>query len=406
MYDDDAVFELFREGNLNGIFQFASQGIQVIAKKVQPRKLEDIALAIAMYRPGPLSSGIAFEIDSLRASPHKYGNGIVDSILVDSGGIIVYQEQLMQVWQYVADGTMGEADILRKLVGKKITGSPKWKKYRNMFFVGGKKKGMSDTSLQELWSQIEGAGMYSFNKSHALSYAMLAYDTAYYKVYHPVAFFASMMQYDSKNALGYVLEATEMGYNIKPVDVNVSTNQYEIDGTNIIMPLSAVKGVGQVAVASIIAERESNGAYLSCKDFRQRLPKRKVNKRVVRALFGLGGFDEFADYENLGLDDREVVDIKAMKNRELTKQFLGFSLPTMKLMKAIKKNSHNNMMYGIITHVHEGIANSGRKYFKVVIWPDFKTFFFKKTYSVSEGDVVKIYFKPRTQSGTALEVVG
>jgi DNA polymerase III alpha subunit len=235
---------------------------------------------------------------------------------------------------------------------------------------------------------------------------MLSFDTAYYKVYHPQAFYAAMMQHDSKNALSFVLEAIAEGYSIKAVDINASTDMYEVDGKDIVMPLSAVKGVGQVAVASIINEREVNGPFVSCEDFRGRIPKRKANKRVVKAIFALGGFDEFGDIENLGLTSEEITDIRSDKKRNLTKKYLGFSLPTKKLMKAVRNNQGNGMIYGIVTHTYEGRSSAGRKYFKVVCWPDFKTFFFKKTYAVGEGDVVKISYKPHTQSGKDLEVVG
>jgi DNA polymerase-3 subunit alpha len=406
MYEDQDVFELFRTGNLTGIFQFASEGIQVIAKKIQPTSIDDVALAIALYRPGPLSSGIAFEIDKLRASPHKY-HPLVDTELEQTGGVIVYQEQLMKVFQIVADATLQEADILRKLVGKKIVGDPKWKLYHNKFFKNGKTKGISQLALEELWKQIEGAGLYSFNKSHALSYALLAYDTAFYKVYYPRAFYAAMMQFDSGNTLHYILEAIESGFSIKPVDINVSTDKYEADDTDIVMPLSAVKGVGQVAVATIMSERSIGGKFISCEDFRDRIPRRQVNKRVVKAIFALGGFDNFADIEKLGLSTDEVAEIRSMKKRDVTREYLGFAMPTQKLMKAVRVNGTPGMAYGIVTHTYSGKARAtGRKYFKVGIWPDQKTFFFKHDYEIAEGDIVKIYHKPKSQSGTGLEVVG
>ncbi len=300
--DDKETYELFQRGDTTGVFQLESAGMKRYLKQLKPSVFDDIIAMVALYRPGPMQF-----IDSFIKRKHgkekiSYLHPKMENALSNTYGVLVYQEQFMQISKDLAGFTGGQADTLRKAVGKKIM--TMMKKIKPEFVEGAIKHSNADRKTMELfWDQLEEFANYCFNKSHAACYALISYWTAYLKAHYPDAFMAALMtsdQGDIDRLAIEIAEAQHMGIKVLSPDVNLSFVEFSVvPGKNEIrFGLAAVKGVGVGAVEAILEAREA-GPFTSPEDFAKRVPANKVNRRVWDSLIKSGAFDSMADRSDL-----------------------------------------------------------------------------------------------------------
>jgi len=295
--DDAKTFELLGRGEGVGVFQLESSGMRGILKDLKPEGLEDIIALVALYRPGPLGSGM---VDDFIKNKHGQGTTTylhpdLEPILKDTYGVILYQEQVMRIASDLAGFTLGEADLLRRAMGKKkaeiIAG------LRNQFVEGAKNKNIDLEIAGQIFDLMEYFAGYGFNKSHSAAYALVSYQTAYLKANYPLAFMAALLTNvmgNSDKVVGYIEECKKMGIQVMRPDVNESFETFTIVGEKLRFGLAAVKNVGHNAIENIILVREQEGKFKSLEDFCQRIDLRTVNKRVVESLLKGGLFDSLA----------------------------------------------------------------------------------------------------------------
>jgi DNA polymerase-3 subunit alpha len=293
--DDKKVYKMLSKGNCAGIFQLESEGMRDLVKRLKPENIEDITALLALYRPGPLGSGMIedFINRKKRIIEIKYAHPRLESILKETYGVIVYQEQVMKIASELAGFTLGQADILRKAMGKKQ--KIVMEKQRELFIKGAQKNNIRKNTAAEIFDLIAYFAGYGFNKSHSVSYAFISYQTAYLKAHYTIEYMASLltsiMGNNDKVAL-YIKECRNMNIEILPPDINQSlVNFTVVEGKAIRFGLAAVKNVGEKAIKTIIGERKKNSIFSSLLDFCQRVDLRVVNKRVIESLIKCGAFD-------------------------------------------------------------------------------------------------------------------
>ena len=291
--DDEKTLELFQMADTNGIFQFESDGIRRVLKKLRPTNLEDIAAVNALYRPGPME-----QIDTFIKRKHgqevvKYPHPILESILQSTYGVMVYQEQVMQVTSEMAGFTLGQADILRRAIGKKD--GIVIEKEKAHFIEGAIGKGIDVASATEVYQYIERFANYGFNRSHAFAYSLLAYQLAYFKAHYPRAFYTAILRFvgdRSPKLQTYFIEAKQRGISIKNPSINTSVDDYTATIDGIFIGLNAIKGLRRDFIQEILKQRKKNGPYTDFMDFAFRIGKRFCKKEVLEALIDAGAFDE------------------------------------------------------------------------------------------------------------------
>lgn len=301
-YGDPEVFKLISSGDTDGIFQLESSGMKDLCQRVQPSNLEDITAINALYRPGPLNSGM---VDDYINRKHGRTETVYEvpqlaEILQETYGVIVYQEQVMRVARVLANYSLGEADLLRRAMGKKKP--EEMAKQRDKFLNGCEANKISSEIANRLFDLLAKFAEYGFNKSHSAAYGVLSYQTAFLKTYYPAQFMAALMATemdDTEKMAQYIADARKRGIEILPPDVNFSKKTFsviEFEGKPAIrFGLEAIKGVGGVAVDAVLAEREEKGAFKDFIDFCKRVSLRKVNKKVIECLISAGGFDAIED---------------------------------------------------------------------------------------------------------------
>lgn len=306
--DDSKVFELLSKGNTAGVFQLEGQRMTNWLKQLKPKRFEDIAAMIALFRPGPMELIPEYITRHHGKKPAVYLHPKLKPILEETYGIMIYQEQLMEVAKGLAGFTMPEADILRKAVGKKIKKLLNEQKEK---FTAGVKKTIGSQKLGEaLWTLIEPFERYGFNKSHSIGYALIAYQTAFLKCHYPLEFVAALMNAESKDVerIAFLTEeAKRIGIKIMPPDINTSESGFAIvsDKDKIInFGLASVKNVGRNIVETIIQERKTNGPFSSIADLLERVSSRDLNKKSLESLIKSGSLDSFGDRKEL-LDNLE-----------------------------------------------------------------------------------------------------
>jgi DNA polymerase-3 subunit alpha len=300
--DDAQVYRLFSDGLTEAVFQFESPGMQRMLREAKPSRLEDLIALNALYRPGPMDLIPSFVARKHGREPVEYPHPLVEPVLAETYGIMVYQEQVMQVAQILGGYSLGGADLLRRAMGKKKP--EEMAKHRETFRAGAAQNGIDQAKADEIFDLMEKFAGYGFNKSHAAAYSLLAYHTAWVKVHHPAEFYAANMtiELDDTDKL-HVLwnDARQFGVSFDPPDVNAGTYRFEPVGPKRIRyGLGAIKGTGQGAIEAIVAAREGQGAgprgaargpFRSLFDFAARVDRQRVNKRVVEALIKGGAFD-------------------------------------------------------------------------------------------------------------------
>ncbi len=292
--DDPEVFRLFQEGRTKGVFQFESGGMVDVLRKSRPTQFEDLAALNALYRPGALDAGMVDVYVKVKTGAQKprYLVPLMKELLEETHGVIVYQEQILQIAQRVAGYSLGHADLLRKAMGKKDAAVMAAE--RGKFVDGAAANGYDKKKANEIFDYIEPFARYGFNKSHSVAYALVAYQTAWLKVHYPRHFMAALMTSEMDRTdfvVKFINESSQMGITILPPDINESNYAFTVVGPNIRFGLGAVKGVGESAIESILEARQKKGRYTSLLDFCEAVDLRACNKKVIEALIKSGSFD-------------------------------------------------------------------------------------------------------------------
>lgn len=294
---DEATYELYSRGDTDGIFQVESDGMRKYLRKLRPSCFDDVIAMLALYRPGPLGSGMVDEFIKRKHGevPVEYPLPSLEPVLKDTYGVIVYQEQVMKIAQVVALYTLGGADLLRRAMGKKIAEA--MAEQREVFYKGAEKNGVSKEKAKEIFDLMEQFAAYGFNKSHSAAYALISYHTAYLKTHFPTEFMAAMITSEVNNTdkvLKYINSCRDMDIEVLPPDVNKSMRHFTVpeDG-QIVFGLAGVKNVGDEAIREIVDAREEGGKFKSMLDLCERVNLRKVTKRVLENLIKSGAMDTF-----------------------------------------------------------------------------------------------------------------
>ncbi len=296
--NDQKAYELLKKGNSLGVFQLESSGIQELMKKLKPSIFEDIIALIALYRPGPLNSGMADEFIERKDNPNKikFDHPLLKSILKETYGVIVYQEQVMEIAREIGGFSMGKADILRKAMGKKLI--DKMNILKKDFVDGAVNKKIDKSIAEKLYNLMARFGEYGFNKSHSAAYAMITYQTAYLKANYTIEYMAALLSCDKDNTdkiVEYVADTKSMDIKILSPSINYSYADFTVKNKDIKFGLSAIKNIGINSVEAIIAERNKNGHFKSLSDLCQRIDLRTVNKKVLECLIKSGACDGLND---------------------------------------------------------------------------------------------------------------
>jgi DNA polymerase-3 subunit alpha len=298
--DDDAkTFELMQRADTTGVFQFESAGMKRYLKELKPTLFEDIIAMGALYRPGPMSEIPRFIEAKNHPASIKYLHESLKPVLEETYGVMVYQEQITKLLQLVAGYTPGEADLVRKAIGKKKRDIMKAEEPK--FIDGCKKQGLTENQARKLWAQIQPFADYSFNKAHATCYAQITYWTAYLKAHYPAAFMAALMTSDYNDTDRLAIEITEcqhMGIDVLPPDVNESFVEFAVvpgKKGQIRFGMNAIKNVGTGAVETILAARKVDGTFTSLEDFFSKVDVHSVNHKALESLIKAGAFDRYND---------------------------------------------------------------------------------------------------------------
>ena len=409
---DEDTLELFRSGNIFGVFQFSSPEAIKLTREYGPTKGMDIAILSALDRPGPLKSGMAEQAVQHRKNGTKRLLGLkeADDVLAETYGIIVFQEQLMKIFEIIAGATLYEADSLRKIVAKKFMDDPLWDEFRSKFIEGARDKlGMSHRKANELWTEIVAFAEYGFPKAHAVAYSVLAWNCAWYKTHFPAEYFVAMMNWDNEHVVQYMAEAVEQKVPVLSPGVNLPISKYTLSDNGIHIPLAQIKFLGESGAEYIEAERESGGEFTSCQDFIERIPKRKANKRVIKHMYASGAFNGFTDFDALPIEPEVKESIDAMSDRERERDFMGAVrltddiLGTLDAIRA-KIGLRSDYQHGLVTEI---IRKTGAKrvYWKIRLYPNTEVpVYINEKPEFMVGDIILCRLKPYTRSAVKVTV--
>ncbi|BBG66125.1 DNA polymerase III alpha subunit [Hydrogenimonas sp.] len=331
--DDKKVYETIRSGETVGMFQIESGGMQQLNSKLKPDNFEDLVAVLALYRPGPMESGMLDDFIERKHGRQQitYMFPQLEEILKPTYGVIVYQEQVMQIVQTIGGFSLGKADIVRRAMGKKKFDL--MQKYKSEFAQGAKDQGLDYDKAAELFDLIEKFAGYGFNKSHSAAYAMVTYQTAYLKTHYPAEFMAALLTSEKDNTdkvVKYIDETKRLGIELLAPDINRSALEFTPDrdsekGKDVILfGLGAIKGVGDAAVNAILKAREE-GSFESLDDFVSRIDTQKVNKKVIESMIKAGALDGFGYSRRALLESIEAI-IEAMHESARAQQMAVGSL--------------------------------------------------------------------------------
>ncbi len=316
--DDKKTFKLLREGQTTAVFQLESDGMKRYLKQLKPTEFEDIIAMVALYRPGPMQLIPDYIARKHKKKKVEYLHPKLEPILKNTYAIPVYQEQIMQIAQQLAGFTMAEADVLRKAIGKKI--KKLLMEQKDKFIQGCIKNGIEKAIAQKIWAWVEPNARYSFNRSHAASYATIAYQTAYLKAHYPAEFMSAVLtseKADVERISLLITECKKMGLDVLPPDINESFINFSVVGgkNQIRFGLLAIKNVGQNVVEAILQERKERGPYASIDDFISRVNPKVLNKKSLESLIKAGVFDKLAERNQLLINLEKLLE----KAREIQK---------------------------------------------------------------------------------------
>ncbi|HEX3033568.1 MAG TPA: DNA polymerase III subunit alpha [Thermodesulfobacteriota bacterium] len=393
--DDQNVYKLLSSGRTRGVFQIESFGMKEVLTRLEPSCFEDIVAVLALYRPGPLDSGMVDEFIK-----RKHGQKRIDyplpelkDILKDTYGLFVYQEQIMRTASVLADYSLGEADLLRRAMGKKKP--EEMKAQRERFLEGAKRKGINVKKATEIFDAMEKFAEYSFNKSHSTAYALITYQTAYLKAHYPAEFMAALLSVEAGNSdkvIASIAECREMGIQVLAPDVNESMAGFTAIGGKIRFGLSAIKNIGEGAVQAIIKAREegsstelttggkfneltTGGKFKTVFDFCERVDAKKINRRAFESLIKSGAFDSLGIHRAKLMDGLESLIVytsakqKSSPEGQSTLFALGDSVPPPDLPdveewseKEKLKNEMDVLGFYVTSHPMEKYLGEIRKY--------------------------------------------
>ncbi len=311
-YEDQKVYELLSSGKTVGLFQLESSGMKDALINMKPNRLEDIIALVALYRPGPMSNIPIYNECKHEKREPDYLHPKLEEILKPTYGVIIYQEQVMQIAQVLSGFTAGEADILRRAMGKKKRSELEKQKQR--FIEGAYKNGISKEIAAGIFLKIEPFAEYGFNKSHAAAYAVIAYQTAYLKTYYPHEFFAASMSMElsNQNKLSeFYEELKRLNINIIRPDINTCYANFTSNGKNFLYALGAIKNVGYEAISNLLKERKKNGKYKSILDFINRVNPKDINKLQLEGLVKAGAFDKINNNRRFLFDSIPKIILKS-----------------------------------------------------------------------------------------------
>lgn len=314
--DDKPTYDMLVKGETVGVFQLESQGMTNLVKKLKPDVFEDLGALVALFRPGPLGSGM---VDDFVERKHgrqaiTYAHPRLEPILKDTYGTMVYQEQIMQIFQVMADYTLGQADQVRRMMGHKDPEAMAAQK--DKLIEGSAKYGMSAADATKLFEQIQNFAAYCFNRAHSSAYAFVSYQTAYLKCHYPVEYLSSLLSSvagDQDKTQIYIEEALKYGIKVLPPDINKSFLEYAPDGHDIRFGLASIKQVGEAVIEEIIKEREANGEYKSIYDYIKRLDPKCSNKKTLEGLIKAGAFSSIEKSRKQLWDNIEYITATASK---------------------------------------------------------------------------------------------
>ena len=316
--EDQNTLKLFREGRTSGIFQFESAGMKDLLIKAQPDNFEDLIALIALFRPGPMEN-IPQYLNSKKSKDQIEDlHELINPIIADTYGVIIYQEQVIQIAQKLANYSLGEADLLRRAMGKKI--KSEMDAQRDKFISGSFSNGVSTERANYIFDLVDKFAGYGFNKAHSAAYALIAFQTAYLKANHPLAFMSALLTLDVGNidkVSNIISEVKRMKINLLPPSINASFHNFSIEESSIRFSIASIKNVGAQAVENIINERNRNGVFKNIQDFITRIDNHYVNKRALEGLIFSGAFDEL---ESNRAKLHENIDILLMESSRLTKK--------------------------------------------------------------------------------------
>ncbi len=298
--DDKPTYDLLKRCETTAVFQLESRGMKELVKRLQPDTFEDIVALVALFRPGPLQSGMVDDFVNRKHGRAKvdYPHPDLEPVLKPTYGVIVYQEQVMQIAQILAGYSLGGADMLRRAMGKKKP--EEMAKQRQIFLEGSGNRGIEESEAGPIFDLMEKFAEYGFNKSHSAAYALVAYQTAWLKAHYPAAFMAAVLSADMDNTdkvVGLIDECRDMKLTVLPPDVNHSKIKFTVEGERTIRyGLGAIKGVGESALAGIVAERQQGEAFGTLYDFCRRVDMRKINRRVMESLVKAGALDSLGGH--------------------------------------------------------------------------------------------------------------
>ncbi len=293
--EDPATYRMLQQGHTVGVFQLESAGMRGLVMRLKPDNFADLTALLALYRPGPLGSGM---VDDYVERKHgrqeiRYPHPELETVLKPTYGTILYQEQVMQIAQILADYSLGGADLLRRAMGKKKP--EEMARQRSIFLEGAAKRGIDAQQASAIFDTMEKFAEYGFNKSHSAAYAVISYQTAWLKCHYPAAFMAAVMTADMDNTdklRSYLFECRKLGVDVKPPCINQSLRVYRLENEKTLrVGLGAIKGVGSAPAEAIVAEREAHGPYRNLLDFCSRLDTGKINRKMLEALIQAGAMD-------------------------------------------------------------------------------------------------------------------
>ena len=314
--DDKPTYDMLVLGETVGVFQLESSGMTSLVKKLKPDVFEDLGALVALFRPGPLGSGM---VDDFVERKHgrqaiTYAHPRLEPILKDTYGTMVYQEQIMQIFQIMADYSLGQADQVRRMMGHKDPVAMAAQK--DKLIEGSAKYGMKAEDATKLFEQIQNFAAYCFNRAHSSAYAFVAYQTAYLKCHFPVEYLSALLSSvagDQDKTQAYIEEALKYGIKVLPPDINKSYLEYAPDGKNIRFGLASIKQVGEGVIEEIIKEREENGDYKSIYDYIKRLDTKCSNKKTLEGLIKAGAFASIEKSRKQLMDNIEYITATASK---------------------------------------------------------------------------------------------
>ena len=320
--NDLKTFDLLARGDLEGIFQLESSGMKQVVKDFKPNSLEDISSILALYRPGPLDAGLIPKFIKRKNGSERidFPHPSIESILTETYGIMVYQEQIMKIAQDLAGYSLGDADLLRRAMGKKKVSE--MVKHRNIFVSGAIKNSVDEKLANDLFDQMVLFAEYCFNKSHSTAYGAVTYQTAFLKAHFPVAYMAALLSVNSGSTdkmQRYIANCYSMGIEVISPSINISGFDFTVQNNEILFGLSAIKNLGDSAISNIISNRNKLGPFKSLPDLCDRLPSNILNKRNLESLIHCGALDEFTDDKNraqLMSDLDNVVEWAASRNKD------------------------------------------------------------------------------------------